>query len=196
MLIEEYYRHCLDVVRVDPYGNFFCMRQQSAKCLHCPVVPFNFYVCPLQQVLFNNVAAETCSLRCDVDKWAITGAIFMCHICGRHDLRLALLMLNVRCESCACQYRRLGRQRGPFWHVIHHWFHSAATAVSLSPSHRPLTPLRTHQQDDQISLWDKRQPSCFTDKARGQKNTLFLHILCHSDIFINKQLLMAGSKAM
>lgn len=106
---------------------------------------------------------------CDVDKWAITGAIFTCHICGQHDPRLALLMLNVRSESCACQHRRLGRQRGPFWHVIHHWFHSAATAVSLSPSHRPLTPLRTHQQDDQISLWDTRQPSCFTDKEEDKK---------------------------
>ncbi|KAK5872629.1 hypothetical protein PBY51_013311 [Eleginops maclovinus] len=72
-------------------------------------------------------------------------------------------MLNVRCASRACQRRRLGKQRGPIWHVIHHWFHSAATAVSQSPSHRLLTPLRTQQQYDQISLWDKRQPGCFTD---------------------------------
>lgn len=70
----------------------------------------------------------------------------MCHICDQHDPRLAPLMLNVRCESQACQHSHLGRQCGPFWHVIHHWFHLAATAVSQSPSHRPLTPLRTHSR--------------------------------------------------
>lgn len=140
-----------------------------ATSFHC----FPLYVCPLQQVSFNNAAAETCSFRCDVDKWAITGAIFTCPICGRHDPRLALLILNGRCKSCGCQYRRLWRRHGSFWHVIHHRFHSAATAVSPSPSRRPLTRLRTHQQDDQISLRDKRQPSSFTDKAEDKKLHLF-----------------------
>lgn len=61
-------------------------------------------------------------------------------------------------------------------------------------SHRPLTPLRTHQQDDQISLWDKRQPSRFTDKAEDkEKKPSFVHFLRRGDIFINKQHLMQGS---
>lgn len=113
-----------------PY--WICMWVQSVKCFNCLFNLFYFTF-----VLYNKFHSTTwlhiaALWECDVDKWAITGAIFMCHICGQHDPRLALLMLNVRCESCACQYRRLGRQRGPFWHVIHHWFHSAATAVSLS----------------------------------------------------------------
>lgn len=42
-----------------------CMRRQSVKCLHCPTLISQdlLYVCPLHQVLFNNVAVETCSLR-------------------------------------------------------------------------------------------------------------------------------------
>lgn len=47
------------------------MRRQGMKCLHCPVLQFNFIrffyflnVCLLQQVSYNNVAAAaTCSLR-------------------------------------------------------------------------------------------------------------------------------------
>lgn len=122
------------------------------------------------------------ALRCDVDKWAITRVIFTYHICSQHDLGLALLIQTVRFERCACQYRRLRRQRGLVWHVIHHWFHSAATAVSLSPfppPHRPLTPLKMHQQDDQISLWEKRQLSWFTAKA---ENKNLRHIFCHNII--------------
>lgn len=116
-------------------------------------------------------------LRCDVDKWAITGAIFTYHIRGYYDLGLALLSRTARFERCACQYRRLRRQRGLVWHAIHHWFHSAATVVSLSPltpPHRLLTPLRMHRQGDQISLWETREPSWFTDKAEN-KNIFLIH---------------------
>lgn len=103
------------------------------NCSHRPVLRLHVYVCPLQQVSFNNGAAETRSFRRDVDKWAITAAIFTCPICGRRDPRLASLMLDAGCESCACQYGRPWRRRGSFWHVIHHRFHSAATAVSPPP---------------------------------------------------------------
>lgn len=129
-----------------------CMRRQSVKCLHCPALQFNFigffFFVFVHYSKFHLITwLRKCVFwECDIDKWAITGAIFTCHVCGQHDPRLALLMLNVRCESWACQHSRLRRRRGPFWHVIHHWFHLAATAVSLSPSHRPLTPLRTHSR--------------------------------------------------
>lgn len=121
-------------------------RWQYVKCLHRLFFRFNFII---HFFLMFVHYSEFHSIRwlwkhalweVDVDKWAITGAIFTCRICGQHDLRLAPLMLNVRCRSCACQYRRLGRQRGPFWHVIHHWFHTAATAVSLSPLSQTADP--------------------------------------------------------
>lgn len=158
-----------------------CTRQQSMKCLPCPSLQSNFLtffsfvcICALQQLSFNNTAALW---ECDVDKWAITGAIFTCHICGQHDLRLALLMLNVSCKSCACQRRRLGRQRGPLWHVIHHWLHSAATAVSLPP---PLTDRWPHWGRSSRTI---RYLSGITDShaaslSRQRTKNLFLHVLC------------------
>lgn len=51
--------------------------------------------------------------------------------------------------------------------LVPHGCHSCVIVPPLPSSRRPLTPLRTHQQDDQISLWDKRQPSC-----EGEKKTL------------------------
>lgn len=78
----------------------------------------------------------------------------MCHVCGRHDPRLALLMLDARRERRACQHSRLGRWRAPFWHVIHHRFHLTAAAVSLSLSQTTGLAGDTWEAG-QISLWDR-----------------------------------------
>lgn len=125
---------------------------------------------------------------CDSDKWAITEAIFACHICGRRDPRLALLMPNVRCERWACQQSRLGRRRRPFWHVIHHWFHLAATAVSRSPLSEAADPAEDAQQVIKYlsGISDIHPVSLTEDK----KTLFFLKIRWFCDIFINKKHLM------
>lgn len=109
----------------------------------------------------------------------------MCRVCGRHDPRLALLMLNVRREPGACQRSRLGRRRAPFWHVIHHRFH--LTAADVSPSLSQTTDLTEDRQEDgQIA------PQIGDKQARGPKTCCDPR---STDIFINTEPFMQGSSS-
>lgn len=106
----------------------------------------------------------------------------MCHVCGRPDPRLALLMLNARRVRSACQRSRLGRWRAPFWHVIHQRFHLTAAAVSLSPSQT--TDLAEDTQEvGQIS------PGPATSRAEERKTLRYLY---SGDILIDTTHFMQG----
>lgn len=107
----------------------------------------------------------------------------MCHVCGRHDPRLAPLMLNARRERRACQRSRLGRWRALFWRVIHHRFHLTAAAVSLSLS-------KTTDPTEDTQALVKNLSGIGDEQTRGRKKAL--RYLYSRDILINTSHFMQG----
>lgn len=87
--------------------------------------------------------------KCDVDKWAITAAIFTCHIWGRPDPPLAPDHAPSRSASVCLSIQHQWRQLRTPWHLIHHHW-----PVSLSHAHSQLTSLRMHQPNHQTSHQD------------------------------------------
>ena len=103
------------IIAVSTHRNAFILWGLCVKWL---LFRFNFITFIFEFVHFCHFYSikwlQKSALReCDVDKRAITGAIFVCHICGRHDPRLALLMLNVRCESQGLSSQAPGKAARP-----------------------------------------------------------------------------------
>lgn len=172
-----------------------CLRCQSLKCLHCSasnlISSASFLICPLQQISFNNVAAEMCSLR--MWQWQMSNYRSDIHVSHLRPARPTISPTDAECEM---RELRLSTEppRKAAWPILacHPSLvplgcHSCVTA----PLPQNADPTQDTEQVDQISLWDKREPACFVD--RGQKESSFLWFCVHCDIFINKKHLMQGS---
>lgn len=155
-----------------------CMRRQSVKCLHCPALQFNFIgffffcICPLQQVSFNNVAAEMCFLR--MWHWQMSNYRSDIHVSRLWPARPAISPTDAECEMRELSLSTQPTQKAAWPILACHpslvplGCHSCVTV----PLSQTADPTEDAQQDDQISLWDKWQPSCFIN--RGQKKPSFL----------------------
>lgn len=100
------------------------------------------------------------------------------HVSRLWPARPTISPIDAEWEHRACQRRRLGRWRGPFWHVIHHRFHLTAAAVSPSLSQTADLAEDTWE-DGQTPLWD-RWPA----DERAEKPSVILY---SGDIFIDTE---------
>lgn len=132
------------------------------KCLSCNAFHFSPSCLSTTASFSLIMRLRKCSLR--IWHWQMSNYSSYIHVSRLWPARPAISPIDAECEHRACQRRRLGRWRAPFWHVIHHRFHLTAAAVSPSLSQTTDLAEDTWEDGQNVSLWDQWPADESTEK--------------------------------